>query len=58
MYLQRSNKVNEGDKFEFENHLVTVEEFVRRAIHAITSPIIERRQVNMVLSMVYSFRLI
>lgn len=49
MYLQRADKVNEGDEFEFEHHLVTVEEFVGRMVQdlaAIISPIVERRQVK------------
>lgn len=48
MYLQRAERVNEGDELEFEHHLVTVEEFKGRVVQdltAIISPIIERRQV-------------
>ncbi|KAF8418945.1 hypothetical protein EV426DRAFT_298986 [Tirmania nivea] len=47
MYLQRADKVNTGDEFEFEHHLVTVEEFKGRVIQdlsALISPIVERRQ--------------
>lgn len=49
MYLQQAPTVNEGDEFEFENHLVTVEEFIGRVIQdlaSIMSPIIERRKVH------------
>lgn len=49
MYLQQGSAVNEGDEFEFENHLVTVEESIGSTIQdlsSIMSPMIERRQVN------------
>jgi len=46
MYLQRVDKVNVGDEFEFEHHLVTIEEFKGRVVQAIISPIVERRQVK------------
>jgi len=55
MYLQRADKVNAGDEFEFEHHLVTVEEFkgtVFQDLSAIISPIVERRQVRLPLRLI------
>ncbi|KAF8476001.1 hypothetical protein BDZ91DRAFT_202051 [Kalaharituber pfeilii] len=47
MYLQRADRVYEGDELEFEHHLVTVEEYLGMVVQdlsVIISPIIERRQ--------------
>ncbi|KAI5811265.1 hypothetical protein DFH27DRAFT_18132 [Peziza echinospora] len=47
MYLQRADSVQAGDNLEFEQHLVTVEEYTGRVIQDLSSmiaPILERRE--------------
>lgn len=48
MYLRGQDAIGEGDDLEFENHLVTIEDFKGTVVQDLTplfSPAIQRKQV-------------